>query len=131
MQKHLGKLYPQADACKDVDLTKGAGHCIEALRRSLMCSADTSLRTYRWEERNAVRPLPKSNAQRVCKNWGDIEGWVTDRHVPLTPTLMRPMGDEDTVLMKRDETDEADEDPLSDDPSFEVIQTLVRDGRTL
>jgi len=85
-------------------LREHLGHCIESLRRSVMCKADTNIFTFTWEDAQEVhpgvwRPNPKSNQQRKCVKWEAVEAWVTERHVPLQPILLKPSGEEEKVLM--------------------------------
>ncbi|KAK4212131.1 hypothetical protein QBC37DRAFT_425467 [Rhypophila decipiens] len=95
------------DRLTDVNLQylrEHLGHCIESLRRSVMCSADTNIFTFTWEDAEEVhpgifRPNPKSNQQRKCVRWELVEKWVTDRHVPLSPVLLKPDGRQDKIMM--------------------------------
>jgi len=80
------------------------GHCIESLRRSILCNADTTLYTFTWEDAELVRegiyrPRPKSNQDRKCVRWGEVEDWVKERHVELNPVLLKPSGEEEKILM--------------------------------
>ncbi|KAK9419076.1 putative Tat pathway signal sequence [Seiridium unicorne] len=80
------------------------GHCIESLRRSIMCNADTSIYTFTWEDATLVRPgiwrpEPKSNQDRKCIKWETLENWVMERHIPLNPVLLKPGGEEEKILM--------------------------------
>ncbi|KAI0886414.1 uncharacterized protein GGS22DRAFT_128442 [Annulohypoxylon maeteangense] len=80
------------------------GHCIESLRRSIMCNADTSIYTFTWTGAELVRPgvwrpSPKSNQDRKCVIWEPLENWVTERRVPLNPILLKPSGEEEEILM--------------------------------
>ncbi len=80
------------------------GHWIEALRSSVMCSADTNIYTFTWKNAEQVRPgawrpNPKSNQERKCVRWEAVEDWVMERHVPLLPTLLKPNGKPEKVLM--------------------------------
>ncbi|KAF2113245.1 hypothetical protein BDV96DRAFT_648217 [Lophiotrema nucula] len=81
------------------------GHCIESLRRSVMCHADTTVATFTWD--NAVevhpgiwRPEPQSNQKRKCMKWDLIENWADARKVPLKPTLLKSDGEEEDVLVR-------------------------------
>ncbi|KAF2015189.1 hypothetical protein BU24DRAFT_482779, partial [Aaosphaeria arxii CBS 175.79] len=72
-------------------------HCIETLRISIMCNADLSLYTFYWKEREENRPHAKSNSQRQCLNWAQIEQWSISRQVSLWPRLVRKGGNKDRV----------------------------------
>lgn len=81
-----------------------SGHCIESLRRSIMCNADTNAFSFTWEDAEFVRPgvwrpRPKSNQERKCVRWEAIQDWVMERHVPLNPVLLKPSGEEEKILM--------------------------------
>ncbi|OCL09074.1 hypothetical protein AOQ84DRAFT_291950, partial [Glonium stellatum] len=75
-------------------------HCLETLRLSLMCNADLSLYTFRWDSENATRPLPKSNSSRKCVEWDRLELWARKRMVPLTPMLLRTTGKVEEVHLR-------------------------------
>ncbi|KAK3331274.1 hypothetical protein B0H66DRAFT_456316, partial [Apodospora peruviana] len=73
------------------------GHCIESLRRSVLCNADTTIYTFTWTDAKFVRPgvwrpESKSNQERKCVKWEAIEDWVNERRVPLNPVLLKPSG---------------------------------------
>lgn len=79
-------------------------HCIESLRRTIMCTADTNIYSFTWEDAEYVRPgawrpRPKSNQERKCVRWEAVQDWVMERHVPLNPVLLRPSGEEEKILM--------------------------------
>lgn len=80
------------------------GHCIESLRRSVMCNADPTLATFTWNNATEVkpgifRPEPQSLQQRKCVNWDEIDSWARKRMVDLKPVLLKPDGEEEAVLM--------------------------------
>ncbi|KAI0484192.1 hypothetical protein GGR56DRAFT_612730 [Xylariaceae sp. FL0804] len=80
------------------------GHCIENLRRSVMCTADTNMFTFTWENATVVRPgvmrpNPYSSQNRKCVNFEAIHSWALERHVPLQPLLLKPDGKTEKVLM--------------------------------
>ncbi|KAF1994866.1 hypothetical protein P154DRAFT_539246 [Amniculicola lignicola CBS 123094] len=68
-----------------------ARHCIETIRRSLMCSANTALYTFKWDEKNEHSPQAlTSNAKRQCVKWGPLHRWASERTVGLYPKYWRP-----------------------------------------
>ncbi|KAI1269177.1 hypothetical protein F5Y18DRAFT_423420 [Xylariaceae sp. FL1019] len=80
------------------------GHCIESLRRTIMCNADTNIFTFTWEHAQEVRPgvlrpMPQSNQQRKCVQFDAVENWAMERRVPLRPRLVKPDGDVEKILM--------------------------------
>jgi hypothetical protein len=69
-----------------------------------MCNADTNIFTFTWKDAKEVRPgiwrpNPKSDQERKCVQWEALEEWVMDRHVSLHPILLKPGGEEESVLM--------------------------------
>lgn len=82
----------------EVDLD--VDHCLETLRISVMCSADTSLYTFFWNTTYADRPLPKSSSNRKCVDWEGLESWADARKVPLNPVLLRTTGEADRIHLK-------------------------------
>lgn len=107
LREHLGKLKSLLKGyhmSKRLILIILLGHCIESLRRSVMCNADTNIFTFTWAEANEVRPgvwrpNPKSNQEKKCVKWDALENWVNERHVPLQPKLLRPNGEVEKILM--------------------------------
>lgn len=56
-------------------------HCIDILRQFIMCSGDTGLITYTWEEGRNV-PMPDFSTTKTCRNFDDIVTWVDMKKVP-------------------------------------------------
>ncbi|KAF2648991.1 hypothetical protein K491DRAFT_735839 [Lophiostoma macrostomum CBS 122681] len=83
-------------------LREHLGHCIEALRKPVMCTVDTSIYTFTWDNATERRPNPKSNQHRKCLNWESLQEWLssTGKKVPLNPMLVRPTGVKDRILMR-------------------------------
>lgn len=72
--------YPNITETQMIYVTKHLDHCIDTLRRSSMCRADTSLYTFRWRGGDVTRkPELKTNAERVCVNWQAVETWGQER----------------------------------------------------
>ncbi|KAI9674945.1 MAG: hypothetical protein M1822_009007 [Bathelium mastoideum] len=93
------KYYPNLTETQENYLHGHLDHCIEALRISVMCSADTSFYTFYWPNPNAHRPSSKSNAKRYCVNWDALDGWARERAIDLDPWLIRPGKGDDLVGM--------------------------------
>ena len=55
-------------------------HCIDMLRQSIMCHADTSPMTMRWGTSDKV-PLGNTSSQHECVNWHRIDEWAREREV--------------------------------------------------
>ncbi|KAM7186870.1 protein of unknown function (DUF3328) domain containing protein [Naviculisporaceae sp. PSN 640] len=80
------------------------GHCIESLRRTIMCNVDTTLYTFTWADAEMIkpgiyRPRPKSRQEKKCVNWEAVETWAMERRVELNPVLLKPSGEEEKILM--------------------------------
>jgi len=48
-----------------------SAHCIDSLRLSLQCSADTSLITFDWIEDYPI-PWPNFSSTHKCRNWDKV-----------------------------------------------------------
>jgi hypothetical protein len=60
------------------------GHCIEALRVSVMCSADLGLYSFIWTGADATKPSARSTSPRKCMDWDTIDRWSRERMIPNT-----------------------------------------------
>ncbi|CCM06372.1 uncharacterized protein FIBRA_08630 [Fibroporia radiculosa] len=58
-------------------------HCIEMLRQTLMCHADTGLLTYDWVVGHSTQ-YPDFNTRHVCRDFPRLLRWVYDHqaHIP-------------------------------------------------
>ncbi|OCL14663.1 hypothetical protein AOQ84DRAFT_280564 [Glonium stellatum] len=92
--------YPNLTQANIKYLQGHLGHCIETLRISVMCQADMSLYTFRWENSTDDRPATKSNAKRQCVNWDPLEKWSQNRKVSLWPVLLRTTGEAEKIHLK-------------------------------
>lgn len=54
------------------------GHCINAIRESLMCSADVTPIVYYWDEQ-IQRSVPGFDAVHVCRDFEGIRKWALER----------------------------------------------------
>ncbi|KAF2033497.1 hypothetical protein EK21DRAFT_58440 [Setomelanomma holmii] len=99
LQGHLGTSisHPNYHSpfLREANITQG--HCLETIRVSLMCSADTSMYTFEWVPEDHDRPHPRSHAVRNCVNWDKVEAWANERKVPLDPMLIRPQGEAERI----------------------------------
>ncbi|KAI0395497.1 hypothetical protein F5Y17DRAFT_192598 [Xylariaceae sp. FL0594] len=80
------------------------GHCIESLRRTVMCNADTNIFTFTWQNAQEVRPgiyrpMPQSSQKRKCVNFEAIEDWIMQRRVSLNPRMVKPNGEIEKIMM--------------------------------
>ncbi|KAB8298645.1 hypothetical protein EYC80_000824 [Monilinia laxa] len=53
-------------------------HCIDDIRQALMCHADTSITTFKWQE-GIRRPMPDFAGWHTCNNWQVLDDWATSR----------------------------------------------------
>ncbi|KAF2190063.1 hypothetical protein K469DRAFT_759479 [Zopfia rhizophila CBS 207.26] len=104
-------------------LREHLGHCIEGLRQTVMCNADTSIYTFTWENATDRRPNPQSNQYRKCINWDTVWNWVDERHIPLNPWLLRPTGVADKIMMRGLLTPTKGEKPVlkNRNPSLDAV----------
>ncbi|KAI0897595.1 hypothetical protein F4806DRAFT_407258 [Annulohypoxylon nitens] len=56
-------------------------HCLDLIRQALMCRADTSLMTFRWEADRREPMLKLESPEHVCVDWKDLMGKVESRRV--------------------------------------------------
>ncbi|KAF5312401.1 hypothetical protein D9619_003706 [Psilocybe cf. subviscida] len=61
---------PQAD--------EHIGHCIDAIRQGLMCSADTSTIVWQWDEKQQKNTF-RGGVAHTCRNFDLIRDWARDR----------------------------------------------------
>ncbi|KAI1378900.1 hypothetical protein F4677DRAFT_443380 [Hypoxylon crocopeplum] len=59
-------------------------HCLDFLRKSAMCHADSGVITYQWAPNNLV-PVANST-QHQCANWKKLDDWTKAR----TVNMMKP-----------------------------------------
>jgi len=50
------------------------GHCVDALRQSLMCSSDVSVIVWQWEK-ETQRVHPQAEVVHTCRNFDKIRDW--------------------------------------------------------
>ena len=55
-------------------------HCLDMLRQSVMCHADITPITMRWD---TTQPIPTANfsSPHECLRWESINGWAKERSV--------------------------------------------------
>ncbi|XXH03065.1 hypothetical protein Hte_009455 [Hypoxylon texense] len=81
--------YPNLTEAHEAYLHSHLDHCLEALRRIVMCHGNTALHSFEWEDPTAELPAAKSNAKLNCVKWSSIEEWSRSRMVPVHPPLVR------------------------------------------
>ncbi|KAH8699379.1 hypothetical protein GQ44DRAFT_764740 [Phaeosphaeriaceae sp. PMI808] len=86
---HQGRC-PAIETC--AKLTSVIVHCIESLRRTLMCKADSSLYAGYWIAADGSWPSKelRSNSQQVCTNWEKLDKWARERMLPKGEYFVKP-----------------------------------------
>jgi hypothetical protein len=69
-----------------------ADHCVEYLRKVIMCNGDISMQTFTWKP-DYRRPWPNFSVEHECRNWDSLMDWAKEHNVPsLTgPILTHPV----------------------------------------
>ena len=55
-------------------------HCIEILRQSVMCRADTTLITFRWGH-TVKLPQPDFTLEHTCADWNALMDWAAQHSI--------------------------------------------------
>lgn len=63
-------------------------HCIESLRQSLTCQADTSPNTFRWLPDTKIL-VPSLGTVHICRNFSKIQEWTAARFVDIDAATRR------------------------------------------
>lgn len=61
-----------------------AGHCLEALRQSMMCTPDLVPRGVHWEDEEMENIVVDPSVRMECLNWNSLVGWMRGRAYSLT-----------------------------------------------
>lgn len=56
-------------------------HCLETVRRDILCHADTGATTWEWIARTQMTIRPET--KHVCRNFEKISEWAYGRHVKV------------------------------------------------
>jgi Mycotoxin biosynthesis protein UstYa len=67
-------------------LISDADHCLDMLRQTVMCQADTQVLTMKWRTDSRV-PTANWTAPHRCLNWNQVEEWAANRRIA---SLMEP-----------------------------------------
>ncbi|KAI1820950.1 hypothetical protein F4861DRAFT_520978 [Xylaria intraflava] len=84
------RYYPNLSEKDERYLQIHLDHCVEALRETIMCSGNTALISFYWENPDSSQPAAKSNARSTCARWDSIERWGSSRMVSTSPDFVRP-----------------------------------------
>lgn len=53
-------------------------HCVNAIRESLMCSADISVNTFEYDA-YLNRSVPRLDTWHTCRDFGKVQDWAKQR----------------------------------------------------
>lgn len=68
---------PVFDGTSDVANRMHADHCIETLRKTLMCHADVTPLLILRDDNNPIGDRPDFNLHQKCRDWEAIREWTT------------------------------------------------------
>ncbi|CAK7198510.1 hypothetical protein SEUCBS139899_001171 [Sporothrix eucalyptigena] len=63
------------DADEELFGTDHIDHCMDSIRQSLMCNADTSVLVWSWDAATRAN-IPHVDVAHVCKNFDKIRSWA-------------------------------------------------------
>ncbi|KAI9640533.1 hypothetical protein NHQ30_010831 [Ciborinia camelliae] len=75
---HQDRYFKEFSTQDKLELPHHIEHCIDVVRQSIQCRANTAIVTYRWTEESRV-PQTNYHAEAECMNWEKVEAWA-DRH---------------------------------------------------
>ncbi|KAJ7168013.1 hypothetical protein C8R46DRAFT_1191963 [Mycena filopes] len=58
--------------------TQHVSHCVDWIRRSIMCSSDTSVIVWQWDERQNASVV-KGKVAHTCRKFDKLKAWAEDR----------------------------------------------------
>lgn len=61
-----------------------AGHCLEAIRQSIMCTPDLTPRGVDWEDEEKENIKMNPSAKLECLDWPSLVGWMRERRYDLS-----------------------------------------------
>ena len=59
------------------------GHCLEAMRQSVMCTPDLTPRAVHWEDEEHSGIAGSPRAEQDCMNWESLLRWTETRAYTL------------------------------------------------
>ncbi|CAN8102768.1 unnamed protein product [Discula destructiva] len=68
-----------ADGTVDFGKWHHVDHCLETVRRDILCHADTGATTWEWIDRTQMTIRPET--KHVCRNFDKISEWAYERHI--------------------------------------------------
>ncbi|KAI1196093.1 hypothetical protein F5X97DRAFT_325892 [Nemania serpens] len=79
--------YPNLTTSQEEYLHVHLDHCLESLRKAVMCHGNSALYSFKWHGDDGPRAAVKSNAKSVCVKWDSIEAWSSSRMLPYNYPL--------------------------------------------
>ncbi|KAI4125971.1 MAG: hypothetical protein LQ338_003997 [Usnochroma carphineum] len=76
--------YPNQTHLEREMLVIHAGHCLEALRQSVMCTPDLTPRGVFWEDRERSNIAVNPSVKMECLDWMSLVGWMRRRNYTLS-----------------------------------------------
>ncbi|MCJ1240721.1 hypothetical protein MMC14_008725 [Varicellaria rhodocarpa] len=84
---HPDYYYPDRTPVEHAFRVEHAGHCLEALRESVMCTPDLVPRGVFWEDEERSNIAVDPSARQQCVEWGSLVGWMQGRSYELDDLL--------------------------------------------
>lgn len=77
---------------KIMNILTNLAHCIEYIRRTVMCHADVSVYTASWIADSHEHPNKDlvAGGERVCVDWDTIEKWSRERALVKNVYKVKP-----------------------------------------
>ncbi|KAK4500959.1 hypothetical protein PRZ48_006765 [Zasmidium cellare] len=88
---HMDHYYPNATEERKQRLIHHGQHCVDALRRNLLCYADPTLITLNWERTITGRPGIQADETQRCVNWDSLHNWMLENGAKAAD-MIRPDG---------------------------------------
>ncbi|KAI0556237.1 hypothetical protein F4679DRAFT_578359 [Xylaria curta] len=79
--------YPNLTIAQDQWIQVHLDHCLESLRKAVMCHGNAALYSFKWHGDDGPRATVKSNAKSVCVKWDSIDAWSSSRMLPYNYPL--------------------------------------------
>lgn len=88
---HMSK-YRSGSCFPRIHQLTDAAHCVDTIRRSLMCKADVAIYTAYWiGDHNAIPSKElRSESDTVCVDWEAIDAWSRERMLPKDKYKLKP-----------------------------------------
>ncbi|KAK7029391.1 hypothetical protein VNI00_014645 [Paramarasmius palmivorus] len=73
--------YPEWNTTANEKSAQHVSHCIDWIRQSIMCHADTSVIVWQWEDW-INSSIVKGDIAHTCRNFEKIQDWAKERQLP-------------------------------------------------